>query len=158
MSDMTAPLLGVAVPELLSRVQHALLLSQRELGELMGVSSRTVIRYMQRGGILLPPTYEKLARAVHARDAELAALLAARAGKSLAALGLGLPPALPAPARPAPTHAHLVDSVLCAAAEATETTPREMRPGLTAALERLVAVGMTAEEALEALRQATAQE
>jgi hypothetical protein len=43
------------------------------------------------------------------------------------------------------------DSVVCAAAEAMQLTPQAMRPGVVAALERIVALAMTAEEALAAL-------
>ena len=40
-----------------------------------------------------------------------------------------------------PTPTHLLDSVVCVAAEAMQTTPQAMRPGLKAAFERVVALG-----------------
>jgi hypothetical protein len=54
----------------------------------------------------------------------------------------------PAPAaQPAASPPHLADSIVCAAAEALDASPRTMR----AALERMVALGMTAGEVLAAM-------
>jgi hypothetical protein len=143
----------------LARTQLALHMSQRELGELMGCSRRTIIRYMSSGAVLVPATWEKLARACHPHDRDLAAELATRAGQTLIGLGLEKPPAPPAappappppPARPAPSSRHLVDSVVCAAAEAMQTPPHTMRPALVAAFQRAVALGMTMEGVIEGL-------
>jgi hypothetical protein len=135
----------------LLRLQRTLHLNQRELAELLGYSSRTISRYYRGGGTLLPSTYERLAAAVHPHDRAFAAELAAVSGKTLAGLGLERPPpppSPPVPPRPLPTPRHLVDSVVCAAAEAMQTAPHTMRPALTAAFERVIALGMTAEEAL----------
>jgi hypothetical protein len=58
----------------------------------------------------------------------------------------------PAPAaQPAASPPHLADSIVCAAAEALDASPRTMRPALRAALERMVALGMTAGEVLAAM-------
>jgi hypothetical protein len=142
------------------RLQKTLHMSQKQLGELMGCSSRTIIRYYAGGGTLLPPTYEKLARACHPHDRAFAAELASRAGKTLVEMGLERPPAPPppppVPARPLPTPRHLVDSIVCVAAEATQMAPQAMRPALMAAFERVVALGMTAEEVLGAMAPAKA--
>ena len=72
---------------------------------------------------------------------------------------VGPAPAPNDPAPPltsAPTHAHLVDSIVCVAAEAMQTTPQAMRPGLKAAFERVVALGLTAEQVLGAMAPAHA--
>jgi transcriptional regulator with XRE-family HTH domain len=144
---------------LLARIQTSLHMSQRELGEIMGCSRRTVIRYMSGGATLLPGTWEKLARVCHPGDRDLAAELATRAGHTLLSLGLEKPPAppaappppAPAPVRPAPSSRHLVDSVVCAAAEAMQTPPHVMRPALIAAFQRAAALGMTMEGVIEGL-------
>jgi hypothetical protein len=50
-----------------------------------------------------------------------------------------------------PSARHLVDSVVCAAAEAMQTPPHVMRPALVAAFERAIALGMTADDVLKAM-------
>lgn len=149
---MTTPTPTMTVPQMMYRMQTLLGISQRKLGDLMGVSSRSIIRYYKGGATLLPSTYEALARAVHPKDPSFAAYLATFTGKTLVQMGLERPPAPPPPPlpppRPMPTREHLVDSILCVAADALQTTPRAMRPGVTAALQRMIAVGLTAEEVL----------
>lgn len=140
--------------QLMARVRLALGRSQRSLGELVGVSRRTVIRWEQRGAILGPRVWEILARECYPRDRNLAAQCAAYARQTLQSLGLERPAPPPPPApppRPPPSPAHMGDSVVCAAAEAMQLTPQAMRPGVVAALERIVALAMTAEEALAAM-------
>ena len=138
----------------LIRLQDTLHMNQRELAGLLGCSTRTVIRYLHGGGILLPSTYERLARAVHPHDRAFATELAANGGYTLVSLGLEQPPSPPSPPvppRPVPTSKHLVDSIVCAAAEAMQTPPHAMRPALMAAFERAFALGMTAEEVLKGM-------
>jgi hypothetical protein len=171
---MTVPVTHIPMGELLYRLQTTLNMNQKELAGLMGCSSRTIIRYYQRGGLLLPSTYAKLAKACQPHDPTLAAYLAAHAGMSIEQLAGGKPVLLPEPApapspaaapllpapgalpasRPAPSSRLMADSVVCAGAEAMQCTPQAMRPSLMAALERVVALGMSAEEALEAMRPA----
>lgn len=124
--------------ETLFRVQRAAGINNTTLAKLLGCSTKTIGRYYARGGVLLPHHWETLARVVHPRDPQLAAELAKSAGRTLAEMGL----------ERAPTREHLVDSILCVAADALQTTPRAMRPGLAAALERMTALGLTAEEVL----------
>lgn len=131
----------------LLRLQSTLKLNQRELAALLRVSPRTIIRYYQRGGVLAPSDYERLAVRVHPHDAAFAAELAAVVGKSLVDLGL----AAPAPEERGPSTKHLLDSVVCAAAEAMQVSPHLVRPALVAALERALALGMTADEVLSGL-------
>jgi hypothetical protein len=146
------------MPELLWRLQTALHMNQKELANLLGLSSRTIIRYYQRGGALIPSNYATLAKALAPRDLSLATYCARLSGLTLEQLGIAKAPELPAPAssasaatRPAPSAPHLADSVVCAGAEAMQCTPTQMRPGLAAALERMIALGMSAEQTLEAL-------
>jgi hypothetical protein len=160
----------IRVSELLIRVQRALGVSQRELGELLGASRRSIIRWQQRGTILLARSWEELARACYPHDRDLAAQCAAYAGQTLEGLGLERPPSPPqapappplpspvasAPSRPRPAAGHMADSVVCAAAEAMQVTPQAIRPGVLAVLERVVGLGMTAQEALEAMSPAKA--
>lgn len=151
----------IPVPELLWRLQTTLHMTQKELGNLLGLSSRTIIRYYQRGGFLLPSQWATLAKALQPRDAALAAYCARMAGGTVEQLVRGTVPAAPtslpepspvAPAtRPTPSAAHLADSVVCAGAEAMQCTPTQMRPGLLSALARMVALGMSAQETLDAM-------
>ncbi len=147
----------MALGETLFRVQKALSLNQKELARLMGCSSRTIIRYYKRGGPVAPATFAQLAVACHPRDVALAAHLAQLAGKTLLSLGLETPLVSqevappPAPRGPAPSGRHLVDSIVCAAAEAMQLPPHVMRPALTAAFERAIALGMSAEEVLKGM-------
>jgi hypothetical protein len=163
------------MPALLWRLQTTLHMTQKQLGRLVGLSSRTIIRYYQRGGFFLPSQWATLAKALEQSDAALAAYCARMAGGTIEQLVDGKVPPLPVPgspvlvapslpptaaqavpvaapaARPTPSAPHLADSVVCAGAEAMQCTPTQMRPGLLAALERMVALGMNAQEALEAM-------
>jgi hypothetical protein len=144
--------------ELLWRLQTTLHVTQKELGNLIGLSSRTIIRYYQHGGFFLPSQYATLAKALAPHDVALATYCARLSGLPPEQLGIAKAPALPAPAsaapaavRPAPSAPHLADSVVCAGAEAMQCTPTQMRPGLAAALERMIALGMGADEMLKAM-------
>lgn len=159
---MAASTAHIPVPQLLHRLQTTLGMTQKQLGELMNCSSRTIIRYYQRGGILLPQTYATLAKACEGRDPALAAYLSARAGMSIEDLATGKPSPLSRPAapaamapqaasRPTPTSKHLADSVLCAASEAMQASPHVMRPAFAAGLQRMIELGLGAEEMLRAI-------
>jgi hypothetical protein len=141
--------------ELLVRAQRVLGLTQEKLGDLMGGRSRrSIIRWQQRGHSLLADDCATLARACYPHDRALAEAFAVRGGHTLASLGLErpLPPLLPAPAVHAQDSArHKADSVVCAAAETMQCAPQAIRPALVAALERVIAQGMTAEEALRGM-------
>jgi hypothetical protein len=151
---MTAPVPGMTVAETLARVQTTLRVTQKKLAEVLQCSERSVSRYYDRGGYIGPSGYARLATACHPHDRALAAYLAERGGQTLESLGLERPvaPAAPAPvAKPSASGPHLADSIVCAAAEALDASPRTMRPALRAALERMVALGMTAGEVLAAM-------
>ncbi len=132
-----------SLPLLLIETRQALLLSQGQLAEMMGVVKRTMQRWEDRGAILLPSHIQTLATAVHPKDPALAARIAAYGNTSLEALGLvkpappAPPPAPPAPPPPAPLPTSLlVDSIVCVAADAIGLQPRAIRPALEAAFVR----------------------
>ena len=151
----------VRAPGLLTRANSALGMTQEEFGVLLGVSRRTMIRW--QGGENGPPFQDwvMLVRHVYPRNAALAAEIATEIGETLVTLGVEAPPAPvmpPAPpvepARPAPPVGDLVDSIVCAAAEAIATTPQAVRPALLAAFERAASVGLAVDEVRAALRPA----
>ncbi len=117
-------------------------MTQTGLAAHLGCSPRTIMR---GGPTLTPSDYAKLAADVYPHDRAFAAELAAAAGTTLVALGLESPP------NRGVTKVHLADSVLCAAAEAMHAPPDAMRPALVAALERIVALGLTADEVLSGM-------
>lgn len=119
---------------------------------MLGVSRRTAQRWSSQG----MPSYEmtNLARVVHPREPALAADIVAALGTTLEAQGI-VPPAPPAPAIPPPPPeppAGVVDAVVCAAAEAMEMMPNEVRPGLYAAFARAREIGLTVDVIERALR------
>jgi hypothetical protein len=149
----------VNAPGLLTRASGALGMTQAEFGQLFGVSRRTMIRW--QGGHNGPPFHEwvTLVRHVYPRSRALAVEIATELGETLVTLGVEAPPA-PAtppappggPLRPAPPVGDLVDSIVCAAAEAIATTPQAVRPALLAAFERAASVGLAMDEVRAALK------
>ena len=144
---------------LIGRVRSAFMCSQRQLGEALGISKRTVLRW--EGGSTTPTDFQvaAMARLVYPKDRETARQLAAALGKSLVDLDIEAPPPplpLPAPAGPKrPSPPYLVDSVVCVASEAASMLPQAMRPALLAAFERLVALELSPADVVEALKPAS---
>ncbi len=141
--------------------QFALGTTQSGLGQMLGVSRRTAQRWASQG----IPVIEmpRLARLVYPKDAELAAQIATAASTSLEALGLVLPrppapppaPALPPPPPPLPPPPPpdgVVDAITCAAAEAMEMMPRDVRLGLLAAFARADELGVDSRMVVRVLR------
>jgi DNA-binding XRE family transcriptional regulator len=135
---------------LLMTARSTLGLTQEQLGALLGVSRRTSGRWERRQSIPAPHNLHALARAVHPHDPPLASRIAAEAGATLASLGLESPPPPPAPAppppRPYPPVALLVESVVCAAAEALDAKPPAVRQVLQAAFHRARAMALSVED------------
>jgi hypothetical protein len=147
----------IEAPGLLTRVQHALGATQKEVATLLGLSRRTIIRYAQGSGRQLSiREWTTLARAVHARNRAVAEEIAREIGETLVSLGIEPPPVPPPPPPPPPARRQpsmhdLGDVVVCAAAEAAGVEPGIMRPALTKAVERAAALGMSMDELRTAL-------
>jgi transcriptional regulator with XRE-family HTH domain len=144
---------------LVVRMRMALGLTQKELGERFGASMRTAARW--EGGNSQPSLeqIQEMARAVHEKDAALAAALAAESGTTLEGLGLvtraRTEPLVPAgpPPRPFPPIALMVDSVVLAALDAVAAhaeTPLRERAAiidvLGASVGRAKGLGLTIDE------------
>jgi len=142
---------------LVVRASHTLRFSQRELAKLLGVSRRTITRLFKSSAVPYSSYLHTLARAVHAEDPSLAAELAAEGGQTLEGLDIvrPAPPPLPAPPKLPPVRL-MVDSVVCAAADAMQTPPAGMREALRAAFARARGLGLTIEEIDDALSPAPA--
>jgi hypothetical protein len=110
----------------------------------VGSSKRTVERWFAGESHPSDAQIIQLARAVHPRNPTLAAELAAAAGESLVSLGL-------VHVRPGPSHAHLIDAVVCVAAETINVPSLALRPALLAAFKRARELGFTIEDAEKAL-------
>jgi transcriptional regulator with XRE-family HTH domain len=132
--------------------RRALRLDQRTLGEAIGVSRRTIQRWDAGQADPYAPDLAKIAALVAPKDAQLAAKLAAAGGTSLEKLGLVESPVVAAPPPPPRTPPqHLVDAVVCAAAEALAVAPQSVRPALLAAFTKARDVDLTIEEVASVL-------
>ena len=155
--------------------RYALRMTQREIGEAVGVSQRTAVRWDAGQAVPGKHNWIKLAELLAPVDLALAEEAAAHADETLASLGLApspLPPPLHQPPPPgasatpstratasSPSAAapaavapeHLVDAVVCAVAELMDTSPRPLRPLLYAAFKKAREVGLSVEAAEKAL-------
>ena len=148
-----------SLPVLLGRARRALSLTQGEMGKLLGTSRKTAGRWEWGEAIPSANEIRHLAGAVHPHDRGLAAQLAEQAGETLLSLKLEAPPPAPAappppapPPRPQAPIPLMVESVVCAAAEAQGVLPAEVRGVLRAAFQRARAMSLTVEEVDDALR------
>jgi hypothetical protein len=126
---------------LLIDVCHTLGWSQRELGEKLGVSRRTVSRWMARQSFPTAREIAILAPMVYSEQPQLAEQLAAAAGQTLVGLGLAPPPPPLAPVSPPPAPRtasvnDLIDCVVCSVAEAADLPPKAVRPLVLLTLRR----------------------
>jgi transcriptional regulator with XRE-family HTH domain len=140
------------------QAQRALGLTQLELAALLGLSRRTVSRWGAHRSRPSASELQKLARAVHPKDPALAAKLAREGGETLESLGLVAAPVVAAPSlapvvavRPFPPARLVVESVVCASAEAMQASPASVRGVLRAAFARARGLGLTVEEIDDAL-------
>jgi transcriptional regulator with XRE-family HTH domain len=140
--------LGENVRVLLTRARQVLGMTQEQFGTTLGTSKRTVQRWDAGQAVPLPEELHTLARLVYPTDRALATQIAKETGATLENLGIVAP--APSPRAAPPTHL-MVESVVCAAAEALETKPAAAREALRAALGRARAMGLTVEEIDEAL-------
>jgi hypothetical protein len=131
---------------LLAKAHDALKLTQRELGERLEVSLRTVSRWYTGGTLPGAHVVARLAHAVYPVDAELAEQLMAVATSELTGLGLAPPEPLPIAKAPPRATPRAVDGVVCAACEAMDASPRAVRPALLAAVRAARDLGMTLDD------------
>jgi hypothetical protein len=129
----------MAASPALVQAQLALGTSQRGLGERLGVSRRTVVRWSSGGGWRNAYTTGKLAALLYPVDPALAASFAAIGGHTL--VSLGLEPSVP-PTRVAVPPSRAIDVVVCAAADACDGSPRAARAALLAAVRAAKDVGL----------------
>jgi transcriptional regulator with XRE-family HTH domain len=131
--------------------------SQGEFGELLGSSQRSGQRWERGEALPTPEQLDKLAALVFPNNKDLAVEIAAATGKTIEQLGLVRAAPAPAPAtavappRPLPDPIHIVDTVVCAAAEAIQIMPDAIRPALRAAFRRAHLAGLTVEAVDRAL-------
>lgn len=139
------------VPFLVARVRATLVLSQAELAARIGSSRRTVQRWEAERSTPAPWELQRMADHVRSLDAELAAQLDALAPRPAAVAPPPVavePPAPPPPPIPMPV---LVDSVVCAAAEAMSVTPQAIRPAVLAAFGRALDARLSAQDVVGVL-------
>ncbi len=126
--------------ELVYSARARLGLSNRDLASRMGVSLRTAERWVSGASWLGPDQLCLLARLVHPVDPALAKQIAKAGGATLEDLGLVKS-----------ATSRLVDSIVCAAAEALDMSPRVVRPAILAAFARARELGLDAGAVEEAL-------
>jgi len=131
---------------LIVQCRMALGLTQKELGDIVGSTKRTVQRWEGSGALLTPSQVEALARALCPVRPDLAEQIAAVAGTTLDNLGIA-PPTDASP--PSPSDA--IDSVVRAAAGAMGVTPDAIRPAVAAAFERACDAGLDVQAVAERL-------
>jgi transcriptional regulator with XRE-family HTH domain len=144
--------------------RRALKMTQAELAEAIGVSSRTVIRWEKGHASLVADQVREIAGLVREEDEELADELFVVTGVSAedgaAVEVVAALEALPAPAPkepetvsapPGPAPTHLIDAVLFAAADAVDMVPRAVTPAVVAAFTRAHELGLGIEAVVEGL-------
>jgi hypothetical protein len=139
--------MAIPLSVLLGKAQHALgIASQGDLGELLGSSRRSGQRWAVGTSTPTGPQILDLVRRVHQVDEELAAELAEARGTTLVAMGV-----VAAPSPFVPPADRVADSVVCAAAETMDVTPRAIRPAIQAAFTRARELGLSVEAMEKAL-------
>jgi transcriptional regulator with XRE-family HTH domain len=120
--------------------------NQRQLGEVAGVSLRTVQRWETQRSRPVPAEIHRIVDAARPTLPALADELETWSPRPKPP-----PPPAPPPAKPAMASAVLLDSVVCAAAEAASLTPQAMRPAVLAAFARAREAGLTVDGVIEAM-------
>jgi DNA-binding XRE family transcriptional regulator len=155
---------------LIVRSRAALQLTQRELATKLGWSQRTIVRWEGGRSDFNAIDALKLAPHIYPIDRELAAELVAHGGHTLVSAGLEAEPTPAAPTPPAPQPAPqppvavvaappplapevllaLVESVVCAAADAADTTPKAVRASVHLVLRHAHAIRLDLDAAMKA--------
>jgi len=142
---------------LVALCRETMLLNQEKLADLLGSSLRTVQRWEARRATPYAWDLHKLADAVRPHDPALAAEVDEWAPRPQPPPPQTAPPVfetapLPLPPPPSPvTAAILVDSVVCAAAEAMGLAPQALRPAVLAAFVRARDAGLTGDGVIAVL-------
>jgi DNA-binding XRE family transcriptional regulator len=140
---------------LLRMAQHETETTQYELGEKLGVSRRTIIRWGRNATSPAPFQVQQLADLVRATgNDDLADALLEAANLPIPEPPVQVveaPSPAPSPEPVGPPPQHLMDAVIYAAADAADLAPRKTRLALRAALLRARELGVTAEAMVEAL-------
>lgn len=143
---MTRPL-----PALLYDARRVLgVSSQGALGEFLGASQRSGQRWERGESVPSREQLQRLAAIVFPKNDKLAEEIAHATGSTLEQLGIVRAPPQPAsppapPPPPLPDPIHIVDTVVCAAAEAMQLMPDAVRPALRAAFRRARLAGLSVE-------------
>jgi hypothetical protein len=150
--------MATPLPLLLTLSRQTLHLNQLELANLLRTSLRSVQRWEGKRGDPYHHQIQELADAVRPHDPDLASQIDVWAPRPAPPPPPALvpaptesagPPVLPPPAPPAPPPSPpvpagvLVDSVVCAAAEAMALAPQATRPAVLAAFARARDAGLT---------------
>jgi hypothetical protein len=141
---------------LVMQAREAIGANQIELGKLLGLSRRTMVRWFGKGyATMLASDWAKLAAATFEKDPELAQRLAERAGGTLVSLGIA--PAPPVVASVAAPSRDQVDLLVLAGAEAAGVEPKVMRAALAAVFAKAAAMEVTVEGVSGAMAPAPAK-
>jgi DNA-binding XRE family transcriptional regulator len=137
---------------LFTRAHYTLRLTQEEIGQRLGFSKRTAQRIAAGRSRPSNENIQRLADMVRSEDAALAAELDrwAPRPKPPPPLVVAQPPP-PPPAPPPIPVAVLVESVVCAAADAMGLVPQAVRPALLAAFARASEARLAPEEVVAVL-------
>jgi DNA-binding XRE family transcriptional regulator len=142
-------------PYLVARGRQALAMNQQELAKLLGSSLRTVQRWEAGRASPYPNELQQLADAVRPHDPKFASEIDVWAPRPTppAPAVVAPPPPPPPPPEPPPPIAPsvLVDSVVCAAAEAMAVAPQAIRPAVLAAFTRARDARLTPEGVIAVL-------
>lgn len=131
------------VAALLGDARRALHMNQKDFGERLGSSYRTAGRWERAEAYPTPTQVHEVARLVYEKDPALAAALAEAVETTIEALGIG-----------APTREEElgIDSVVFAASEALDLSPRLVRRGVLAAFARAETLELSVAQVTAALR------
>ena len=131
---------------LIIRARSTLGMTQEEFGRALGASHRSAQRW--DAGDAEPGAHhlQTLVRLLYPKDAALATQIADAIRETPESLGIVQPAPAGPPPRSRPPANLIVESVVCAAAEALALSPASVRPALRAAFERAKAMELTVDE------------
>jgi transcriptional regulator with XRE-family HTH domain len=133
---------------LLFEARRALHMSRQQVGDAIGWSLRTIVRWESGKTDVYSPSLLKLVPLVHPIDVKLAEELAQAGGMTLAQMGIG---AQAAPPEPPISPLHLADSIVCVAADALKAAPEAARPAVLASFRRARELRMSVHEVEHAM-------